>query len=209
MKRREFITFFGGAAAAWPLTARAPQPARIRRIGALLAFAESDLEGQANIAAFRDGLEKLGWTEGHNIQFDVRWGADESEPRQRLAKELVGLQPSLILSQNTSTTAALLQQTRSVPIIFTAVSDPVGSGFVSSFNRPGGNITGLTNAEPAMAGKWLELLKEIAPLVNRAAFLFNPATAPYAEVYLNPFKAAARSFAVEAVVAPCSRQVRD
>ena len=121
---------------------------------------------------------------------------------QRFAKELVALQPDLILSQTTPTTAALLQQTRTIPIIFANVSDPVGSGFVASFPRPGGNVTGFTNIEPTMAGKWLELLKEIAPRVNRVAFLFNPATAPYAEYYLNPFKAAAASFAVEAIAAP-------
>ena len=121
---------------------------------------------------------------------------------QRFAKELVALQPDLILSQSTPTTAALLQQTRTIPIIFAIVADPVGSGFVASFPRPGGNVTGFTNMEPTMAGKWLELLKEIAPRVARVAFLFNPATAPYAEYYLNPFKAAAASFAVEAIAAP-------
>ena len=121
---------------------------------------------------------------------------------QRFAKELVALQPDLILSHSTPTTAALLQQTRTIPIIFAIVADPVGSGFVASFPRPGGNVTGFTNIEPTMAGKWLELLKEIAPRVARVAFLFNPATAPYAEYYLNPFKAAAASFAVEAIAAP-------
>ena len=121
---------------------------------------------------------------------------------QRFAKELVALQPDLILSHNTPTTAALLQQTRTIPIIFAIVSDPVGSGFVASFPRPGGNVTGFTNIEPTMAGKWLELLKEIAPRVDRVAFLFNPATAPYAEYYLGPFKAAAASLAVEAIAAP-------
>ena len=129
-------------------------------------------------------------------------GGADAESIQRFAKELVALQPDLILSQNTPTTAALLQQTRTIPIIFATVSDPVGSGFVASFPRPGGNVTGFTNFEPTMAGKWLELLKEIAPRVNRVAFLFNPATAPYAEYYLNPFKAAAASFAVEAIAAP-------
>jgi putative ABC transport system substrate-binding protein len=119
-----------------------------------------------------------------------------------LAKELVALQPDLSLAQNTPTTAALLQQTRTIPIVFAVVSDPVGSGFVASFPRPGGNVTGFTNIEPTMAGKWLELLKEIAPRVARVAMLFNPATAPYAEYFLNPFKAAAASFAVEAIAAP-------
>jgi ABC-type uncharacterized transport system substrate-binding protein len=120
----------------------------------------------------------------------------------RFAKELVALRPELILSQNTPTTKALLQQTRTIPIIFTAVTDPVGSGLVTSFPRPGGNVTGLSNAEPTMAGKWLELLREIAPRVRRVAFLFNPATATYAEAYLSPFKAAAASFAVDAIASP-------
>ena len=126
----------------------------------------------------------------------------DAEAIQQFAKELVALQPDLILSQNTPTTAALLQQTRTIPIVFALVADPVGSGFVASFPRPGGNVTGFITMEPTMAGKWLELLKEIAPRVNRVAFLFNPATAPYAEYYLNPFKAAAASFAVEAIAAP-------
>ena len=129
-------------------------------------------------------------------------GAATRKSRQRFAKELIALQPDLILSHSTPTTAALLQQTRTIPIVFATVSDPVGSGFVASLPRPGGNVTGFTNIEPTMAGKWLELLKEIAPRVTRVALLFNPATAPYAEYYLNPFKAAAASFAVEAIAAP-------
>jgi putative ABC transport system substrate-binding protein len=202
MRRREFITLLGGAAA-WPLTARAQQPERMRRIGVLMGYAESDREGQAFIAAFREGLQKIGWVEGRNIRIDTRWATPgDAELRQRFAKELIALQPDLILSHATPTTAALLQQTRTIPIIFATVSDPVGSGFVASFPRPGGNVTGFTNIEPTMGGKWLELLKEIAPRVNRVAFLFNPATAPYAEYFLNPFKAAAASFAVEAIAAP-------
>jgi ABC-type uncharacterized transport system substrate-binding protein len=203
MRRREFITLLGGAAVAWPLAAPAQQPDRMRRIGVLMGYAESNLEGQANIAAFREGLQKLGWTEGRNIRIDTRWATPaDAQSMQLFAKELVALQPDLILSQSTPTTAALLQQTRTIPIILVIVADPVGSGFVASFPRPGGNVTGFTNMEPSMAGKWLELLKEIAPRVNRVAFLFNPATTPYAEIYLNPFKAAARSFAVEAIAAP-------
>ena len=188
---------------AWPLAARAQQPDRMRRIGVLMARAESNQEGQVWVAAFREGLQKLGWTEGRNIRIDTRWAIPgDAEAMQRIAKELVAQQPDLILSQSTPTTAAVLQQTRTIPIVFATVADPVGSGFVASVPRPGGNVTGFTNIEPTMAGKWLELLKEIAPRVNRVAFLFNPATAPYAEYYLNPFKAAAQSFAVEAVAAP-------
>jgi putative tryptophan/tyrosine transport system substrate-binding protein len=203
MKRREFITLLGGAAAAWPFAARAQQIDRMRRIGVLMGYAESDREGQAFIAAFREGLQKLGWAEGRNIGIDFRWAeASDVESMQQFAKVLVALQPDLILTSSTPTTAALLQQTRTIPIIFTNLVDPVGSGFVASLPRPGGNVTGFINMEPTMAGKWLELLKQIAPRVNRVAFLFNPATAPYAEYFLNPFKAAAASFAVEAIAAP-------
>jgi len=206
MKRRDFITLLGGAAAAssilWPLAARAQQRGGMRRIGVLMAFAESVREAQTWVAAFREGLQKLGWTEGRNIRIDTRWGALDAESRQRFAKELVALQPELVLSPTTATTAALLQQTRTIPIVFVQVVDPVGSGLVASFPRPGGNVTGFTNLEGSMAGKWLELLKEIAPRVNRVAFVFNPATAPYFEYYLKPFKAAAASFAVEGIAAP-------
>jgi putative ABC transport system substrate-binding protein len=201
MQRREFITLLGGAATAWPVAARAQQPGGMRRVGVLMGYAESDREGQTFVAAFREGLQKLGWTESRNIRIDTHWASDV-ESMQRFAKELVALQPDLILSHNTPTTAALLQQTRTIPIVFAIVADPVGSGLVASFPRPGGNVTGFINMEPTMAGKWLELIKEIAPRVNRVALLFNPATAPYAEVYLNPFKAAAASFAVQAIAAP-------
>jgi len=190
MRRREFITLLGGAAAAWPLVARAQQAERMRLIGVLMAYAESDPEGQAWVAAFREALQNLGWAEGRNIRIDTRWATPDVEAMQRLAKELVALQPDLILSQSTPTTAALLQQTRTIPIIFANIADPVGSGFVASFPRPGGNVTGFVLFEPTMAGKWLELLKEIAPRVNRVAFLFNPATATYFEYYMNSFKAA-------------------
>jgi putative ABC transport system substrate-binding protein len=202
MKRREFITLIGGSAIAWPLAVRAQQPERVWRIGVLMGYAESDRGGQARVAAFREGLQKLGWAEGRNIRIDTRWAALDVERMQRFAKELVALQPDLILTQNTPTTAAMLQQTRTIPIVFATASDPVGSGFVASFSRPGGNVTGFIDNEASMAGKWLGLLKEIAPRVNRVAFLFNPATAPYAEYFLNPFKAAARSVAVESIAAP-------
>jgi putative ABC transport system substrate-binding protein len=201
VKRREFITLLGGAAAAWPLAARTQQNERVRRIGVLMAYPESDPGGPVRIAAFQEELQRLGWTEGRNTRIDIRWGAVDPQSSQRLAHELAALQPDLILSQDTPTTAALLQQTRTIPIIFAVAADPVGSGFVSSLARPGGNVTGFINMEPTMAGKWLELLKEIALRVNRVAFLFNPATATYAENYLNHFKAAAASFAVEATTA--------
>jgi ABC-type uncharacterized transport system substrate-binding protein len=202
MRRRKFITLVGGAAVAWPLAARAQQPDRMRRIGVLMAVSENDHEYQAFLAAFREGLQKLGWAEGRNIRIDTRWAALDAEAMQRFAKELVALQPDLIVSQSTPTTASLLQQTRTIPIIFALVIDPIGSGFVASLPRPGGNVTGFIAMEGSLAGKWLELLKEIAPRVTRVAFLFNPATAPYAEYFLNPFKAAAASFAVEGIATP-------
>ena len=202
MRRREFISLIGGAAATWPLFARAQQAERMRRIGVLMGFAENDSRSHAHMAAFRDGLQKLGWTEGRNIRIDTRWAAFDAESRQRFAKELITLRPDLILSHSTPTTAELLLQTRTIPIIFGTVTDPVGSGFVASLPRPGGNVTGFTLVEPTMAAKWVELLKEIAPRVNRVAMLFNPATATYADYFLKPFKAAAPSLAVEAIAAP-------
>ena len=175
--RREFIVTLGSAVFAWPLAARA-QTERMRRIGVLMSYAESDSDAQAWYAAFREGLQKLGWTEGHNTQIDTRWATpDDAESMRRFAKGLVALQPDLLLSSTTPTTSALLQQTRTIPIVFAIVADPIGSGFVANFARPGGNVTGFIFTEPTMAGKWLELLKEIAPRITRAAMLFNPTSA--------------------------------
>jgi len=203
MRRREFITLLGGAAAVWPLAARAQQPDRKRLVGVLIGYAESDAEVQTQVAAFRDGLRKLGWTEGSNIPLDVRWATPgDAESIQRFAKELVALNPDLIVSNTTPVTAALLQQTRTIPIVFASLADPLGSGFVASFPRPGGNVTGFTVSEPTLTGKWLELLKEMVPNVARVVMVFNPATAPYAEYWLNSFKAAAASFAVDAIIVP-------
>src|SRR6516165_3276799 len=166
MRRREFITLLSGAAAAWPLSIRAQQPEQMRRIGVLMGFPESDSQAQRYIAAFRDGLQKLGWTEGRNVRIDTRWATPaEANLMRQFAKELIALQPDLILSHTTPTTTALLQQTRTIPIVFATVADPVGSGFVASFPRPGGNITGFVVTEGSLGGKWLELLKEIAPNV--------------------------------------------
>jgi putative tryptophan/tyrosine transport system substrate-binding protein len=202
MIRRAFISLLG-AAAAWPLAGRAQQGERVRRIGVLMGYPENDLEGPVFFAAFREGLEKLGWVEDRNIRFDIRWARPEdAEARRRFAKEIVALQPDLILSAVTPTTAALLEQTRTIPIVFATVSDPVGSGFVASLPRPGGNVTGFQAMVGSLAGKWLELLKEIAPHVTRVAMLFSPAVAPYAESFLNPLKAAASSIAVEAIAVP-------
>jgi putative ABC transport system substrate-binding protein len=201
MKRREFITLLGGAAT-WPLAAYAQQGEQMRRIGVLMGYAENDSEAQAWVGAFREGLQKLGWTEGRNIRIDTRWASDDAEAMQRFAQELVALQPDLILSQTTPTTTALLQETRTIPIVFTMVADPVGSAFVASLSRPGGHVTGFATLEGSLGGKWLELLKEIAPRVARVALLFNPATATFAEYFLVPVKAAAASLGVEAIVAP-------
>jgi putative ABC transport system substrate-binding protein len=201
MKRRDFITLLGSATA-WPLAVSAQQPDRERRIGVLMGFAESDRDGRAFVAAFREGLQKLGWVEGRNIQIDTRWAAGDTALMQQFANELVALQPDLILSHLTPTTIALLHQTRTIPIVFALVADPIGSGFVASFPRPGGNVTGVIFTEPTMAGKWLELLREVAPRIARVAMLFHPATATYAEYWLNPFKAAAAAIAVEAIAAP-------
>jgi len=201
--RREFVITLGGAVVALPFAAHAQQADRMWRIGVLMGYAESDPEAQTNVAAFREGLQKLGWTEGHKIRIDTRWAPPENAgPREQFAKELVALQPDVILSHTTPTTAALLRETRTIPIIFANVSDPIGSGFVATLSRPGGNVTGFTTIEASLGGKWLELLKEIAPHVNRVAFLFNPETATYAEYYLNLFKAAGATFAVKATTAP-------
>jgi len=201
MKRREFIAGLGGVAV-WPLAAHAQQPDRVRRIGVLWPYAESDPEASAWLATFREELGKLGWNEGRNLRIDYRWAALDTESMQRFARELVALEPDVILTQNTPSTAATLQQTRTIPIVFAQIADPVGAGFVASLPRPGGNVTGFINLEASLSSKWLELLKQIAPRVNRVAFLFNPATAPYFEYYLSPFKAVAPSFGVEPIAAP-------
>jgi putative ABC transport system substrate-binding protein len=174
----------------------------VRRIGVLTFSAESDQEGQSSIAAFREELRKLGWMEGRNIEIDIRWAAADLELMKRYAKELVTLQPDLILTSSTPAAAAMLQQTRTIPIVFVIVADPVGSGFVASLPRPGGNATGFTPIVRSLGGKWVELLKEIAPRLARVALLFNPPAATFIEGFLDPFKAAAASVGAEAIVAP-------
>jgi putative ABC transport system substrate-binding protein len=202
MRRRDFISLVG-ATPAWPLAARAQQPERIRRIGVLMGWPESDSEAQSQVASFVKELQKLGWTEGRNVRIDTRWWIPaDPESTHRFAKELVTLRPNVIFSQTTSTTAALLRETRTIPIVFAIVADPIGSGFVASLAHPSGNTTGFVVMEGSFGGKWLEFLKEIAPRVVRVAVLFNPATATYAEYWLNPLKAAAPSFGLEMAVAP-------
>ena len=173
MKRREFITLLGGAAA-WPLAARAQQPHPMRRIGVLTAFTANDQESQARIAAFQQGLQKLGWTDGSNVRIDTRWAAGDVDLFRRYAAELIALAPDVILANGALALRPLQQVTRTVPIVFVNVPDPVGAGFVASLARPGGNSTGFTSFEYSLASKWLELLKEIAPRVTRAAVVRDP-----------------------------------
>jgi putative ABC transport system substrate-binding protein len=199
MRRREFITLLSGAAT-WPFTAHAQQPERMRRIGVLMGFAESDPAAQSWLAAFRNALTRLGWSEGSNLRIEVRWGAADPDRIRTLAKELVDLRPDAIFNQTTPVTDALARVTQTIPIVFVYVADPIGSGFAASLARPGRNITGFTYVEPTTGGKWVELLKEIAPRTAHVALLFNPETAP--KFYMPSIQAAASSFAVEASVAP-------
>jgi putative tryptophan/tyrosine transport system substrate-binding protein len=175
MKRRAFIAVLGGAAA-WPMMARGQQPERMRRIGVLMSFAADDAEGQARFRAFLQGLQQLGWTDGRNLRIDTRWGANDAD-RRRYAAELVALAPDVIMASTTPAMAALQNATSTVPIVFSNVADPVGAGFVNSPERPGGNVTGFMPFEYSISGKWLELLKEIAPNVTRAAVFRDPTSA--------------------------------
>ena len=201
MTRRAFIMLLGGAAAAWPLAGRAQQPERMRHIGVLIGVAD-DAETKSWVAAFRKRLDELGWKVGSNLQIEERWTAGDPEQNRVFASELLAMKPDAIFAFSSVAVAALRQESRTVPIVFTAISDPVGSGFVESLARPGGNATGFTNFVPTMAAKWLEVLKEIAPQVQRAVLLFNPQTAPYvAQYYQRPFEAAAPSFGVQATAA--------
>jgi putative ABC transport system substrate-binding protein len=203
MRRREFITLLGGAAVAWPLAARAQQGEPKKRIGLLVPFAERDSEAEAQIAAFLEELQRLGWTSGGNAQIDVRWTGGDVARIGVIAKELLAWQPDVILSRTSAVTAALLQQTRSVPIVFVIVSDPVGDGFVESMARPGRNATGFTNVEASLAGKWLELLKEISPKISQAAVIFDPKTSPGGGAYyLRLIEGAAGSIAVRVIATP-------
>jgi putative ABC transport system substrate-binding protein len=198
MKRREFITLVGGAAATWPLAARAQQaPKRMLRVGALIGFAEHDPATQRRVAAFLKGLAALGWTLDRNVAIDFRYGAGDADRNRAFAKELVSLNPDVIFVNSTSATAAVQRETTIIPVVFATVSDPVGSGFVASLARPGGNITGFVNVEASIAGKWLGLLKEVAPGIKRAGLMYNPTTATYFEYYLKPFEAAAEAAGVK------------
>jgi putative ABC transport system substrate-binding protein len=201
LKRREFMTLVGGVAA-WPLTTRAQQSARMRRVGILMAYPENDAEGRARVATFLDGLREAGLTDGRNIKLDYRWGGNDVERLRALASDLVALAPDVLLAGSSPPVVALRRATTTIPIVFVLVSDPVGQGFVESLARPGANVTGFTNFEFSMIGKWVELLKEIAPATKRIGVIFNPETAPYTQRYQHPFDDAARAFATETVIAP-------
>src|SRR4029077_12299883 len=179
MRRREFIALLGGTAA-WPLSARAQRPDQIRRVGVLVGLAEDDPDSKPRLGGFRLRLEKLGWSEGRNIHLDVRFALPANEQQvQIMVKELLALSPDVIVSQSTAPTAAFRRETRNVPIVFIAVGDPVGAGFIANLARPGSNLTGLTLYDGSVAGKWLAMLKEIDPRVTRAAFIINPKTSSF------------------------------
>jgi len=199
--RRKLVVAFGAGALAKPFGVFAQQPEKPRRIGVLMALAELDPEGQLRLAAFSERLATLGWVEGRNLSLDVRWTAGDVARASAYAKELVALHPDAILTNTSPVTSAIQRETRTIPIVFTAVSDPVGSGFVKTFARPGGNITGFINQESSLSEKWLQMLKEIAPRVKRVAVMFNPDTAPYAEYYLRPLKATGPKLGVETYLA--------
>src|SRR6516165_8726122 len=202
MRRRDFIKVFIGSAMAWPLAAHAQQSEQMRLIGVLMAWPESDPRAPSWLAAFRDELAKLGWREGNNFRIELRWSAADPDEIKTFAKELVDRRPDAIFSQTTPAITILARETRTVPIVFALVSDPIGSGFGASLAHPRGNITGFTGNDPAIGGKWMELLKEIAPRTARVALLSNPAAAPQLQFYMPSIKATASSVGVEVGAAP-------
>jgi putative ABC transport system substrate-binding protein len=199
MRRRQFIAGLGSAAT-WPLAARAQQGDRVRRIGVLTPGDENDPEWKTFVSAFTQALAGLGWTEGRNLRMDLRWGGDDNNQIRAIAQELVGLQPDIILTHTTLATAAVQRETRTIPIVFANVADPVASGFVPRLDRPGGNITGFASFEAQLGGKWLELLSEIAPGLRRAAIMFIPDPNP--QFMLPPLEMAARSLKVTPIIVP-------
>jgi putative ABC transport system substrate-binding protein len=196
MRRRDFISLLG-AAAAWPLAARAHAEG-MRHVGLLMGYPEGDVEGQASAAAFQRRLQELGWTEGRNIQFDTRWAGADPNKARTFAKELVAITPDVIVPSTNLVTAILQQETLTIPIVFVLVGDPVGSGFVASMARPGGNLTGFSVFEPAIGGKWLEIFKEIAPNISRVGFILHPET-PVNVGFLRAAEAAAPSLGVKII----------
>jgi putative tryptophan/tyrosine transport system substrate-binding protein len=199
MRWREFVTLIGSAAAAWPLAARAQQAHRIRRIGLLMNLSENDVEAQRLITAFRKGLAQLGWTDGRNLRIDDRWAGGDVGQITTYATELVELSPDIIVGYGTPVVVALQQRTRSIPIVFLSVTDPVGQGLVASLAHPGGNITGFSVFEISLGTKWIETLNQIAPGLKRVMAVYNPKTAPYYSLYLRAIEQAAASFAVEPI----------
>ena len=202
VRRREFITLLGGLVAVCPLAARAQQSERVRRIGALMPFTADDAEAKAIVAALRRGLQELGWTDGGNIRVEYRWGERNVERTRAYAAELVGLSPDLIFAFFNAQLGPLSRETRTIPIVFVGASDPVGAGYVASIVRPGGNITGFTLYEPSFAGKWLQVLKEVAPAVVRVGIMVNPDTAILrGTFYLREFETAAAALKIEPITA--------
>jgi putative tryptophan/tyrosine transport system substrate-binding protein len=202
--RRKFITMLGGAAAL-PLAARAQQGERMRRVGVLMQLAPNDPDAQPRVLAFQRGLQELGWTDGRNVRIDYRWALGDVALMRAQAAELVSLKPDVIVGASTPVVVALRAESRAIPILFVQVFDPVVAGFVTSLARPGANLTGITNFEFTMGGKWLEILKEISPQLTRVAVLYNPKTAPYAGLLLRSIAVAAPSFAVD----PTDNPVQD
>jgi putative ABC transport system substrate-binding protein len=204
IQRREFISFLGGAVV-WPLAARAQQAQR-RRLGVLMNVVKDDPGSLDEVAALQHGLAELGWADGRNIDIEFRWPGGDVERAQALAKELVGLRPDVLLSRSTPTTAALRRETGTIPIVFVNVIEPVEQGFVQDLARPGGNITGFSNFESMIGGKWLQLLKEVDPRITRVALIYNPQTAPFAGLFLRSVEAAAPGLAVEPVAMPVTSE---
>jgi putative tryptophan/tyrosine transport system substrate-binding protein len=202
MRRRDFITLLGGTAAAWPLRTRAQQPERVRRVGMLIGSADSDLEAQSLISKTRQRLEELGWSEGRNIRIEDRWTAGDNSRLRAYAAELAQLKPDVIVCEGTPVVAALQQATRTIPIVFVNANNPIGSGFIESIARPGGNITGFVSFEPAMGGKWFETLKEIAPDVARVALIYNPQT--HSGQHFQSIDSVSQALAVKAIRLPFS-----
>jgi putative ABC transport system substrate-binding protein len=200
MRRRDFISLFGGAVVAWPLAARAQQTGRVHLIAVELALGQDDSDGKRVVAAFQETLQKLGWTPGENVKIEYRWGSTSPERAQTISAELIKLKPDVIVAHATIVTRALSQQNRTIPIVFTNVSDPIGEQFVKGFAQPGGRITGFTNIEPAMGGKYLQLLKEIVPAVTQVAMLFNPKSTPGGGAYFaTSFEAAGPGLSIQTI----------
>jgi len=209
MRRREFVTFLGAIAVAYPIGARAQQADRMRRIGVLLPFAENDSEAKTYLSAFTQELKRLGWSEDRNVHIDIRFAAGTADQYPLLAKELAALQPDVLFLESTPAAAALRQETRTIPIVFVGVSDPIGSGFVTSLARPGGNLTGMMQYESGIVGKWLAMLKEIAPRLSRVAFVANPKFRGLYDYFLRFAQAAASALAIELIPTLISNDAAD